>query len=323
MPYHHIKPATTNISIDLRTKCTLKYNPKNTIKVSDKFNSEEQPVNELNFKTHFGLIFALVSYFNLNNLELQFEYGFPSKSGLGGSGVLAVCTIAALNKLRTKLDSSYEALDNVQIASLAHHLEDGLRFSYTGFQDQCAAVFGGVNTWLWQYSNSPPFKQTKILDETEYKELQDLIVVAYTGESHNSSEVNELQVDGFFDSTTRHIWLRINEIAYEFADAIKDKNWEKAALLINEEHKLRCDLVPKRKSKVAQELEDLAFKNSKNGFAVSGAGNGGCVWALCSTKEDAIELKKTWSKHLESVPTGKILDFEIANKGLDIKSVPT
>jgi len=315
LPYHHIEPATTNIAIDLRIKCTLKPAEPGTITVSDSRGSEIGLYNQLDFSRNFGVIFAIASHFNVDGVEIHFDYGFPPKSGLGGSGVLAVTTIAALNKARSLVDNKQTPFEPGQIAHLAHHIENGLRFSYTGCQDQCAAAFGGVNLWRWQYTSTPAFKREPVLYPSEYKGLQDRLLVAYTGKSHNSSDVNQLQVKGFFDSTTRHHWLRINDIASEFAEAIRKKDWEKAAEVVFEEHRIRCNLVPQRKSQTAQLLENTA-REYKSGFAVTGAGNGGCVWAICKTPEEKKQLEDAWKEQLLSVPDGKLLDVKIPERGL-------
>lgn len=315
LPYHHVEPATTNIALDLRIKCTLKPCEAGKVRVSDETFSETHRTDKMNFNSNFGLIFSIVSHFNVEGVEIHFEYGFPPKSGLGGSGVLAVSTIAALSKARSLIDPEFQAMNPKEIATLAHRLENGLRFSYTGCQDQCAAAFGGVNTWKWKYGDQEFFTKETVIENGQQQGLQDRLMVAYTGMAHNSSDVNELQVRGFFDSSTRHHWLRINEIAFEFAEAIKTNEWSKAADLIFEEHEMRCNLVPRRKTSTAQKLEDSARKLGA-GFAVSGAGNGGCVWALCQTPEQKEELTKLWEQDLKHVPDGKILPVSIPSQGI-------
>ncbi|HRU23319.1 MAG TPA: hypothetical protein P5569_05180, partial [Candidatus Latescibacteria bacterium] len=50
--------------------------------------------------------------------------------------------------------------------------------------------------------------------------------------------------------------------------------------------------------------------------AVSGAGNGGCVWALGTDPACVQKLRDAWAATLQEVPTGKVLSSEIAMEGL-------
>jgi D-glycero-alpha-D-manno-heptose-7-phosphate kinase len=66
---------------------------------------------------------------------------------------------------------------------------------------------------------------------------------------------------------------------------------------------------------VGKILEQIARQHGC-GFAVSGAGNGGCVWALGEDEEDVRRLRDAWAEALKDVPTGKVLSSEIATDGL-------
>jgi len=66
---------------------------------------------------------------------------------------------------------------------LAHNLEDGLRVSLTGLQDQLAAAYGGINKWVWLYSkHDAPFERHALIDKAHYETVQGCVLIAYTGE---------------------------------------------------------------------------------------------------------------------------------------------
>jgi len=312
--YRHILPATTNMALSLRTKVRLKPYKENWVKISDVTASEEYRIVDLHFDTRFGLLFAIVSHFNVHGMEIQLSYEAPPRSGLGGSGVLAVTTIAALSKACELLDMS--AISKPKMVELAHDIEDGLRYSFTGMQDQCAAAYGGVNKWIWTYASpTGKFKQEQLLSHEEHEDLEKRLVVAYIGRAHDSSDVNSQQVAWFLNGRTRKPWFRINQIANEFASALKSSDWEKAGSLINEETELRIEMVPSRITPVGKTLWEIAEEHSA-GFATAGAGNGGCVWALCREPDYATELKSRWVEALNKVETAKVLDTKIDGKGL-------
>jgi len=317
--YEHIPPATTNMALSPRTYVHLKPFKEKWIRISDDTASEEYRIDDIHFDTTFRLLFAVASHFNVHGLEIQLHYEAPPRSGLGGSGVLAITTIAAINK------ACYEAFGEPQfpksyIVELAHNIEDGLRYSYTGMQDQCAAVYGGVNKWLWTYSSlESKFKQIEILSPESFPALDSRLVVAYIGRSHTSDDVNSQQVAWFLNGRTRAPWFRINEIASEFADALLVSDWEKAGALISEECAIRCELVPSRITPIGDRLKEIAH-TLKTGFSTAGAGNGGCVWALCLEPDDAVNLKNYWSEVLRKVEKAKLLDVKIDSRGLIVNT---
>lgn len=312
--YEHLPPMTTNIALSLRTHVNLKPFDSGWIRITDHLGSEEHKIDEMRFDGQFGLLFAIVSHFNVHGLEIELSYEAPPRSGLGGSGVLAVITIKAINEACKSI--GMPKLKKNKVVELAHNIEDGLRYSYTGMQDQCAAVFGGINKWIWTYSSEPKFRQESL--SVDYNELSKRLVVAYIGKSHDSSEVNSKQVEGFLNGQTRTPWFKINKIGDEFATALVESDWEKAGNLISEETRIRCELVPSRITPLGKRLQEIAQRNGA-GFATSGAGNGGCVWTLCQTPEDKDKIESVWKDMLLEIETARVLDTKVDSKGLIVE----
>ena len=312
--YERLPPMTTNIALSLRTYVNLKPFDSGWVRITDHLGSEEHKVDQMHFDEQFGLLFAIVSHFNVHGLEIELSYEAPPKSGLGGSGVLAVATIKAINE--TRRSTGMPALSKSKIVELAHNIEDGLRYSYTGMQDQCAAAFGGINKWIWTYSSDTKFKQEPL--HVDYDELNRRLIVAYIGKSHDSSDVNSKQVEGFLNGQTRAPWFKILEIADEFATALVESDWTKAGDLISKETKIRCELVPSRITPLGERLQKVAYEY-RAGFATAGAGNGGCVWALCRASEDKENIESVWSDMLDEIETACILDTAIDSEGLMVE----
>jgi len=317
--YERILPTTTNIALSLRTDVHLRPFKEGWVKISDDTASEEYRVSDMHFDTQFRLLFAIASHFNVHGVEIQLSYEAPPKSGLGGSGLLAVATIAALNKACEPL--GMPSISKPHVVELAHNIEDGLRYSFTGMQDQCAAAYGGINKWIWTYASpGSKFERRQVLSPEGYADLDSRLAVAYIGRSHDSSNVNSQQVAWFLNGRTRKPWFRINDIASEFADALVSSDWEKAGALISEEESLRCEMVPSRITLVGRDLMAIA-QEFNAGFSAAGAGNGGCVWALCREPKEAIELKSSWAEALRKVETAKVLDAKIDGVGLIVEKL--
>jgi len=319
LPYEYTRPATVNFALTMRTEVELRPFKEGWVKVVDEYAEEAYPLDEAPFDTNFRLIFAIASCFNLHGMEIRLSYNSPPRSGLGGSGVLAVCTVAALDRAATLLVNGLP-LSKKQIVHIAHDIEDGLRFSYTGLQDQCAAVYGGVNKWIWCYTSpNGKFERHEVLSEERHAELASRLLVAYVGESHVSSDVNRKQVASFQSGKTRGKWLRINDIANEFADAMAELDWERVAALIQEENDIRLSMVPSRITPIGESLQ-AAAQEIGGGFGVVGAGNGGCVWAVCPKREQASQLRLRWQELLAGVPNGKVLTVGIDNLGMAVET---
>ncbi|MCX6013579.1 MAG: hypothetical protein NTV30_09290 [Chloroflexi bacterium] len=319
LPYEYVKPCTVNMALDMRTFVEVLPYKDGWIKISDPNSEEGYTFDEIPFDTNFRLVFAIVSYFHLSGLEIRISYDAPPKSGLGGSGVLAVSTVTALGKVANLMKRNESELSKKQIIHIAHDIEDGLRLSYTGLQDQCAATYGGVNKWIWCYTSmNGKYERSVVLPEQYHNELSSRLSVAYVGESHVSSDVNKEQVASFNSCKTRNKWLRIKDITNEFADALKMLDWNKAANLIQEENDLRLSMVPYRITPVGEKLQQIAHKLD-GGFAIAGAGNGGCVWALCPDHDQANELRSRWQEMLNDVHNGKLLEVGIDNLGVTVE----
>ncbi len=256
LPYASLNPATTNIAISARTRIRLKAYRPGWVRIVDEFHHEAFPVDAPDMTGHFGLLFAIAAHFALGGVEIEIAYGCPPRSGVGGSGTLSVALAGALARAR-KLVGGVR-LSPEEIIEIVYNIEDGLRYSYTGLQDQCAATYGGVNTWSWTYGDpSGKFRREAILTRDQYSALSDRLLVAYIGKPHDSNDVNSRQVDDFLAGRHRSRWFRVNEIAREFAEALKRADWEAAGRLMDEETATRCAIVPARMTVIGEKLQGI------------------------------------------------------------------
>ena len=312
---HYAQPQTVNIALDIRLRVTLFPYDTNKIKVSSLgFHSEEYEADKAPFNTSFGLIYAICYFFRVSGVHVKVASDFPSKSGLGGSGVVAVTTIHAILKALRQAGKE-EDIDLRKIVELAHEIEDGLRLSFTGLQDQTAAAFGGANVWYWDYFNRRPlFTQKSIWSTSDLQEANEHILVAYTGATHSSNEVNLQSMDSFYSGKERKIWETLNEMTEVFGQALVDQDWKMAITIMKEELKTRRSITPHVVSDAAQLFISSAF-DTDCAARFTGAGAGGCVWAI-GEKESIVTLTLKWKKLTHSVTDSDILNSKIASFGL-------
>ena len=315
LPFETIQPTTVNIALSLRTSARLYPYRKGEVKIVSIGFAQPQvfPIERLPFDTQFGLFFAAISFFGFHGMEVRIDSQSPVRSALGGSSTAIVALIKALSKLSVRVGG--KGCSKREILHLAYHLEDGISGGNCGIQDQAAAVYGGVHQWEWHYGNrTMPFQKTSLLDREGRKALSERLLVAYSGRSHTSSLTNRKWIKDFLSGKTRKGWLMVNEIVRQFGKAIKVRDWNDAARLIREEMSVRREITPEALTQTTRTLIEEA-ENAGCGARFTGAGAGGCLWALGEI-EKIDHLKTIWEKRLAKIKDATILDCKVDTAGV-------
>lgn len=318
LPFEWLDPTTVNIALELRTSVRLtSYKEGRILIISKGFATEEFSASDLPFDSKLGLVTAIVSHFGVQGLRVEIESSSPPRSGLGGSGTLAVALIAALDELMSTL--GFRRRSRQEVVWLSHAIENSVGISLTGLQDQAAAVYGGVNQWTWRYSRmSSPLQRRVLLPPQRAKALENHLLVAFTGQEHDSSHINQKWLRDFL-SGSRDAWYEIHVLTNEFASAIGVGDWRTAAELLMRESDLRAEITPEMVPPYAATL----IKDAKEllcGTRFAGAGGGGCLWAIGEI--DKINLLATrWMNKLSSTE-GYLLPNAVSSHGVIVESNP-
>ena len=311
----HLSPCTFNIAVGLRTRVRLLPHHNDRIKISSRgFKSVEFPIDRAPFIHPLGLMLAVAVYFNAKNVHVKIESQSPPRSALGGSSAAAVALIAALSKLRL-LASSARPLTRPGIASLAHGLEESVAGVPCGMQDQLAAIYGGVNAWIWPVSiENPQFRKKMVLPKRSHKNLEKHLLMAYCGKPHESKDINSRWVHQFLAGKFRDSWAEIVACTRQFVNDLGDRNYMKAAELMNRETAIRRKMTPDVLDTVGVQLMKAAVAHNC-GARFTGAGGGGCIWALGEVKH-IDSLRPIWEEILSSEKEGSLLEPKIDSQGL-------
>jgi D-glycero-alpha-D-manno-heptose-7-phosphate kinase len=315
LPLEKIEPTTVNMALSLRTRVEIYPFKDGWVRIiSEGFtHREDQIIETLPFNSPFGLFFATINHFGFHGLTVNITSDSPVKSALGGSSTALVALIKALSKLRKVMGG--EALSAKKILHLGYHLEDGISGGNCGIQDQAAAVYGGVNRWIWNYGSGGSLsKKESLLDRNGEKEISDRILVAYSGKSHASADINRSWIKGFLTGQTRAGWIETNYIVNSLAKAIKEREWNKASGLLRDEMAIRRKITPDVLIPITSKLIDLA-EGTGCGARFAGAGGGGSVWAL-GEPHRIRRLRKIWETVLDPVKGAGILDCTIDHIGV-------
>jgi D-glycero-alpha-D-manno-heptose-7-phosphate kinase len=303
------------MAVDLRTRVRLLPYHDDLIKISSKgFESAEFPISRAPFAHPLGLMFAIAVYFNARNIHIQIESESPPRGAMGGSSAAAVALIAAFSKLMEQ-SASRKPLKRPQIAILAHGLEESVAGVPCGFQDQLAAIYGGVNAWIWPVSiEKPPFKKKMVLRKELHNEIEQHVLLAYCGKPHESRDINSRWVRQFLSGKFRDLWSEIVLCTQQFIDALANRNYLQAVVLMNRETAIRKKMTPDVLNEIGGQLVEAAAAGNC-GARFTGAGGGGCIWALGDVKHiDRLEL--VWEEILSTENEGRLLDMKVDSQGL-------
>lgn len=230
----------------------------------------------------------------INSLE-----NVPGHSGLGTSGALRTVYVVAANPELIN--------DKTGLIRRVHKFENAIVDQRAGYQDQAAAIFGGVN--YWEFRKNGSIERHKIV-KSDVKHLQDRLVLVFTGEGHISANVHEAVFTG------RRFIKFIPQIDRMRVIAGKMKryigNEKKMAELISETWNLQKGLHDSMETRVMRRLQDVC-KGRYLAARATGAGGGGCM--LFYTKP---EWRNGLIREIKKVKGVSHLPFEFDYKGIKL-----
>jgi D-glycero-alpha-D-manno-heptose-7-phosphate kinase len=152
--------------------------------------SKHEIVKEISEIQH-PAVRAVLGYMNCNEgLEIHHDGDLPARSGLGSSSSFTVGLINAIKAFNGKYASREE------LASQAIRIEQEVIGENVGSQDQVSAAFGGFNRI--EFLRSGAFAvDPVILPKPRLGELQDHLMLVFTGFSRYASDVAKSKIDNF------------------------------------------------------------------------------------------------------------------------------
>ena len=311
------RPCTFNIALDLRTRVTVKPGPIGVTQIKSKgFEPTAFSLSQAPFDHPLGLMFAIANYFGADGVEISIASASPPRSALGGSSSAAVALAAAFQAV---LSTAGAAVTPVQeTALLAHALEGSVAGVPCGLQDHLAAAYGGIHAWYWNRDSAArAFQKVTVVEPSRFTEIESHVLVAYCGVPHVSKDVNGQWVRQFIAGKHRQKWEDICQITQQFIDAMRALNYKEAACCMNREVILRREMTPEVFDEMGEQLRASAMENAC-GARFTGAGGGGCVWAL-GAMEDIDRLRGIWENILRQRKDARILDSGVDGRGVAVR----
>lgn len=316
LPLRKFSPCTFNIALALKTRVRIEAHEKGVTEVVSRgFRKRRFSLAKAPFDHPLGLMVAVANYFEADGVKITIESSSPPRSALGGSSAAAVALVAAFSKAGQLAGAG--PMSKKQMAMLAYTLEGSVAGVPCGLQDHLSAAFGKVHAWHWPNTfDAPPFRREAVLTPANFNRMKKHLLVAYCGIPHESRSLNSQWVKQFLAGRHRDKWIEICSLTQKFVEALKELNYRKAAEFMNREVDLRRAMTPWVLDDVGKKL-CTAAKTVHCGARFTGAGGGGCIWALGQI-EDVDRLRAMWENILKKSRGAVMLDTAIDRKGVTV-----
>jgi D-glycero-alpha-D-manno-heptose-7-phosphate kinase len=304
--------ATFNAALAIRTTVLLgSYVPGKVAVQTNRRPSIVARFPELDFGTDLRLMTAVLTHFRVHGLSVSFDSEIPQRSGLGGSAALVVALVTALSETLAALNKDRKAT-RPQIVRLAYNIEDAL-FDNCGLQDQAAAVYGGANLWTWKFDHELTFTRRRV--QCSLRSLEAHTAIAYTGVPHALSTRGSMFLSRFREQLRTSVIEEISANAEQFVAGIETGDYEKAAMALREETRLRQRILPGFLSGKARQLFEASVRC---GCGAKTAGSGASVWAVGPA--DAMKLLRAEWARLLGRGRENLLDHKFSSHGVESSS---
>jgi len=259
--------------------------------------------NAIKYDGELDLIKALIILLKPDfGFELYTYSDVPPGSGLGGSAVLLSAIVGAFNNFRENTLSSYE------IAELAFHAERIELGLSGGWQDQYATVFGGFN--FMEFKNHENIINPLRISEDIKNDLEDSLILCYTGINHNSGNIHNDQKENMKKSDLKSAAVIAKDIAFEMKSRLLKGKLNDFGELLHKAWTIKKKFSSKISNNYLDDIYEYALNNGALGGKLLGAGAGGYFLFCVPTFKKLDLINALQIKNLE------IESFTFDDKGL-------
>ena len=240
----------------------------------------------------------------IEGCEIVSTADVPSGTGLSTSSAYTVGLIHALYAYQGKYCSQE------RIAEEACRLEIEELGEPIGKQDQYGTAVGGLKVIRFLQDGSVEVEPV-IVSRTVQKELNDNLLLFYTGLTHSAGEILSEQSKNVASEADKfNSLVRMTSLVYDMRDALSSGRLDDFGSILNENWQLKRSLTSSISNDFIDKYYDIAMKNGALGGKLLGAGGGGFLLFYCP-KEKQLRLKAALS-NLAMLP------FDLENSGTKV-----
>ena len=310
------KPAIA-AAIDLRTYVRAEFNDSGRVKIEAKDIKTPGLIvsfseNEIYFESDYGKAAEVLSYVrqaielvkeeadkNGKGITVSITSQIPVGAGLGSSAAVAVATIGAVSRLLGL------ELSNEEIGKLGHRVELLVQGASSGIDPTVSSIGGFIHYEKGKFEHLP------------FMELP--MVVGYTGSSGSTKELVAMVRRNYEEmpEIVEPILVSMGKVVEKarevlLSDLDEKTRFEMLGKLMNINHGLLDALGVSTKK--LSELVYAARTAGALGAKITGAGGGGCMYALAPEKQSEVATAIT-------IAGGTPMITEISREGLIIEDV--
>jgi len=233
---------------------------------------------------------SVLTMYDLNGVELTSMADIPAGTGLGSSSSFTVGLLHTVNAYMGKLVSK------PKLAEMACEIEISQLGSPIGKQDQYAAAMGGLN-FIRFNTNDSVTVEPLLINKRITDELQDNLLMFYTGEVRNANEILTEQTVNSTKSDKIDNIKQMCRLAEIMKEELENENLTAFGDILNESWQLKKTLATGISSSYLDDIYDTAIKNGAKGGKLLGAGGAGFFLFYCEKEKqdnlrNALKLKE-------------------------------
>jgi D-glycero-alpha-D-manno-heptose-7-phosphate kinase len=302
----HDGATTLNAAISLRAHVEIEARTDGAVElrsVDTDRTSRAVHWSELDHTNELSLLALLARHYRLENATLTTRGESPAGAGIAGSSALTIAVCGALARW------THAPSDPEHLLQVAMNVECQTIRVPTGVQDYRPALYGGIAAIELGVTGV-----SRAAIDVDPRELEQRIVLAYTGAPRNSGtnnwEITKRHIDG-----DRHIFdcfERIRDTAVAMRAALERGDWDEVGRQIAMEWDNRKRLAPGVTTPTIDDLIARAAAAGATAAKVCGAGGGGCLFCYGPPRARA--------PIAEALASGgaRLLDYRIETEGLRV-----
>ena len=302
----HEAASTLNAAISLRAHVQVESRPAGGVElvsIDTGLRTYAASWQELGAASELPLLALLARHYRLENAVLTTRGESPAGAGIAGSSALTLAVCGALARWTGQSEAPADLLQ------VAMNVECQTIHVPTGVQDYRPALYGGIAAIELRVDGI----HRHALD-VDPVELEQRMVLAYTGEPRNSGtnnwEITKRHIDG--DQHVFDCFERIRDTASAMRVALERGDWDEVGRHIATEWDNRTRLAPGVTTPAIEGLMARALAAGATAAKVCGAGGGGCLFCYGPPAAHASIAAAL------AAAGARVLDFRIEREGLRV-----